>query len=105
MQKKATHITVSRSCGIIHDYARIRNPRLPRFLFGGGMVTLFLALLDHLPNGLCPTQLSEPSIDYTNVVLNSGAKLQQKPQTAVTQFAAKVAQIQENGDLPLSALC
>ena len=36
MQKKATHITVSRSCGIIHGYARIRNPRLPRFLFGGG---------------------------------------------------------------------
>ena len=38
---------MSRSCGIIHGYARIRNPRLPRFLFGGGMVTLFLALLDH----------------------------------------------------------
>ena len=52
MQKKATHITVSRSCGIIHDYARIRNPRLPRFLFGGGMVTLFLALLDHLTEPL-----------------------------------------------------
>ncbi len=38
-----------------------------------------------------------------NVVLNSGAKLQQKPQTAVTQFAAKIALFQENGDLPLSA--
>ena len=32
------------------------------------------------------------------VVLNSGAKLQQKPQTAVTQFAAKIALIQENGE-------
>ena len=52
MQKKATHSDVSRSCGIIHGYARIRNPRLPRFLFGGGMVTLFLALLDHLPEPL-----------------------------------------------------
>ena len=40
---------------------------------------------------------------HTKVVLNSGAKLQQKPQTAVTQFAAKVALFQENGDLPLYA--
>ena len=40
---------------------------------------------------------------HTKVVLNSGAKLQQKPQTAVTLFAAKVAPFQENGDLPLSA--
>jgi hypothetical protein len=35
--------------------------------------------------------------------LNSSAKVQQKPQTAVTQFAAKIALFQENGDLPLSA--
>ena len=34
-RKKATHSDVSRLCGIIHGYARIRNPRLPRFLFGG----------------------------------------------------------------------
>ena len=33
--KKAVYSDVSRSCGIIHGYARIRNPRLPRFLFGG----------------------------------------------------------------------
>ena len=43
--KKAAHSDVSRSCGIIHGYARIRNPRLPRFLFGGGMVTLRYKLL------------------------------------------------------------
>jgi len=29
--------------------------------------------------------------------------LLKKPQTAVTQFAAKIALFQENGDLPLSA--
>lgn len=56
--KKATHIAVSRSCGIIHGYARIRNPRLPRFLFGGGMVPLFLALLDHLPEPLYDSRLT-----------------------------------------------
>lgn len=31
-QKKAAHSDVGRSCGIIHGYARIRNPYLPRFL-------------------------------------------------------------------------
>jgi len=48
MQKKATHITVS----------RIRNPRLPRFLFGGGMVIGFLALLDHLTEPLYDSRLT-----------------------------------------------
>ena len=56
--KKATHIAVSRSYGIIHGYARIRNPRLPRFLFCGGMVTLFLALLYHLTEPLYDSRIT-----------------------------------------------
>ena len=48
--------------------------------------------------------ITESLVFISELVLNSGAKLQQKPQTAVTQFAAKIALFQENGDIPLSAL-